>query len=118
MADPPAGGSRAPGILAPEGRAATRLLIEVTHALPQRAIEAPLALPVGATVADALAAAAARPEFREIDLAAAVVGIFGVVVGRDQVLEPGDRVEIYRALAEDPKAARRARVKQARARRR
>jgi hypothetical protein len=32
----------------------------------------------------------------------------------DQILEDGDRVEIYRPLAADPKLARRARAKQAR----
>jgi uncharacterized protein len=40
-----------------------------------------------------------------------------VAVRHDRVLDSGDRLEIYRPLAADPKAARRARVKQARARR-
>jgi putative ubiquitin-RnfH superfamily antitoxin RatB of RatAB toxin-antitoxin module len=102
---------------APEPPARDRLRIEVVYALPQCAIETVLEMPVGATVADALAAAGAEPSFREIDLARAAVGIFGVTVRRDRVLERGDRVEIYRPLAADPKAARRARVKEARVRR-
>jgi len=67
-----------------------------------------------ATVADALAAAAADPDFAGIDLAAAPVGVFGARVGRDQSLRAGDRIEIYRGLPVDPKAARRARAKQPR----
>ncbi len=44
----------------------------------------------------------------------AAVGVYGEARPREQVLKAGDRVEIYRALAVDPKAARRARAKQAR----
>ena len=94
------------------------LRVEVVYALPQRAIAIPLVLPTTATVGDALAAAAADLEFAGIDVAAADVGIFGAVVARDRLLEPGDRIEVYRPLAVDPKAARRARVREARARRR
>ena len=49
-----------------------------------------------------------------IDIAHAAVGVYGKPVSRERILDEGDRVEIYRALAADPKAARRARVKQAR----
>jgi putative ubiquitin-RnfH superfamily antitoxin RatB of RatAB toxin-antitoxin module len=38
------------------------------------------------------------------------VGIFGRVVARDQSLETGDRIELYRPLFADPKASRNARV--------
>jgi uncharacterized protein len=93
------------------------LQVQVVYALPQGAIELELRLPPGATVADALAAAAADEKLRGLDLDSAAVGVFGVAVRRDRALEPGDRVEIYRPLAADPKAARRARVKEARARR-
>ena len=75
----------------------------------------------GATVADALAAArrglAVRgapvldaPEWQD-----GATGIFGEVCGRDRVLQPDDRVELYRALKVDPKAARRARAEAVRA---
>jgi uncharacterized protein len=91
--------------------------IEVAYALPQRAIVRSYVLPAGATAADALAAAAGDASFAGIELTGAAVGIFGVAVRHDRVLDSGDRLEIYRPLAADPKAARRARVKQARARR-
>jgi uncharacterized protein len=121
MGDPETRGPGEPG--APDrsdaaaGTTGDRLRVEVVYALPQGAIELVLRLQAGATVAHALAAAAADHQFRGLDLDAAAVGVFGVAVRRDRALEQGDRVEIYRPLAADPKAARRARVKQARARR-
>jgi len=39
------------------------------------------------------------------------VGIFGKVVEEDAPLTDGDRVEIYRPLAADPKEARRRRAR-------
>src|ERR1700690_569807 len=88
--------------------------VEVVYAGPQRAIARRFRLASPATVADALEAAAAAVEFSAIDIARAAVGVYGKPVGAGCFLEEGDRVEIYRALTADPKAARRARVKQAR----
>ena len=78
-----------------------------------------LELPDGATVASALAAA--RALLRESAPAAldepewldGVTGVFGEVCGRDRPLRDGDRVELYRPLSVDPKAARRARAQAA-----
>ena len=78
-----------------------------------------LDLPEGATVADALEAArsalraqgdAARSVAEAAEWQTGVVGVFGEVCGRDRCLQDGDRVELYRALIVDPKAARRARA--------
>ena len=77
--------------------------VEVVVALPQRANHVSVELPAGATVRDALAAAG-------LDLTDAV-GIFGKRVSLDQPLAEGDRVEIYRPLAMDPKEARRLRAR-------
>jgi uncharacterized protein len=77
--------------------------VEVVFALPQRADHASVELPAGATVRDALSAAG-------YDLTNAV-GIFGKRVTLDQPLAEGDRVEIYRPLAMDPKEARRLRAR-------
>ena len=89
--------------------------IEVAYARPQGAIQRTYELPAAATVGDALRAAGADPAFVGVDLEGAPIGVFGVPARREQPLYPGDRVEIYRPLALDPKAARRARVQQARA---
>jgi uncharacterized protein len=93
---------------------AAPLQIEVAYAEPERAIVKTYGLHSGATVADALRLAARDPDFSGLDLANAAIGIFGRPAKPEQALQPGDRVEIYRPLAADPKTARRARVKQAR----
>lgn len=88
--------------------------VEVIYALPERAIVKPYRLQASATVADALALAAADPDFQGIEVLGSAVGIFGRLVPRDRTLRPGDRLELYRALAADPKDARRLRVQRAR----
>ncbi len=90
------------------------LRVEIAYALAQRAVVKTLQLPPGAVVADALRAAALDPDFAGVDLSHCPVGIFGVLARPDQALEAGDRIEIYRKLAADPKAARRERARQAR----
>jgi uncharacterized protein len=90
------------------------ILIEVAYAEPQRAVVKAFRLASPATVGDALKAAAADPDFDGIDIDPEAVGVYGKRARTEQALAAGDRVEIYRALAVDPKAARRARVKQAR----
>jgi putative ubiquitin-RnfH superfamily antitoxin RatB of RatAB toxin-antitoxin module len=77
--------------------------VEVVFALPGEAQVATVELPAGATVRDAVAAARIGSP--------AVVGIFGKRVRPDHKLSDGDRVEIYRPLAMDPKEARRRRAR-------
>jgi len=90
------------------------LAVEVVYALPQCAVVKIFRLTAPATVAEALALAQSDPEYRGIDWERAAVGIFGARVDRHRRLQNGDRIEIYRALALDPKAARRARAGRAR----
>jgi putative ubiquitin-RnfH superfamily antitoxin RatB of RatAB toxin-antitoxin module len=90
------------------------LRIEIAHAEPQRVIVKTLCLPPGSCVADALRLAALDPDFTGVDLANSPLGIFGRLIRTDHALKEGDRIEIYRPLAADPKVARRARAKQAR----
>lgn len=88
--------------------------VEVIYALPGRQHSAHLELDEGATVAAALGAVDRMIPFAELDLASAPVGIFGRLAERDTVLHHGDRVEIYRPLAVDPKEARRLRASRTR----
>lgn len=90
-------------------------IVEVIYALPDRAIFKAYRLPSPSTVADALALAAADPAFAGIDVVGSAVGIFGRAAAPERELHPGDRIELYRALAADPKEARRSRVQRARA---
>lgn len=88
------------------GNAAT-ISIEVVFAEPRHQALLPVELPAGATVAEAISASGIERQFPEYDLALLPVGIWGRHAGRDQPLSDGDRVEIYRPLAADPRDARR-----------
>ena len=83
-----------------------RLRVEVVYALAQWQQVVPLRLDEGSTVGEAVAAcglAAVSLRF----------GIGGRKVRPDQVLRDGDRVELLRPLALDPKEARRRRARAA-----
>ena len=86
------------------------LRIEVVYAEQQRSIVKSLTVEQGALIADALRLAALDQDFQGLDLANATVGIYGNVASRDRPLKDGDRIEIYRPLAEEPKLARRKRA--------
>jgi putative ubiquitin-RnfH superfamily antitoxin RatB of RatAB toxin-antitoxin module len=91
----------------------TAVNVTVVVAWPDHATEVGLALAPGSTVADALAESRLASRHPELDLARAPVGVFGRRVERDRILVDGDRVEIYRPLLADPKAARRRRARRA-----
>jgi hypothetical protein len=92
------------------------IIVEVVYAEPRRAIVKSYSLDPAARVADALRLAAADAAFSGVDIARAPVGVFGKPAAVDQTLEDGDRIEIYRPLAADPKVARRNRAKEQRRR--
>jgi putative ubiquitin-RnfH superfamily antitoxin RatB of RatAB toxin-antitoxin module len=68
-----------------------------------------LNLSPGATVRDAVVASGFA-----VDLENGAFGVFGRRVALDRALAEGDRVEIYRPLAMDPKEARRRRARKKR----
>ena len=92
------------------------LCVEVIHADPVCQIARTYRLAAPATVATALAHAAAAGDFPGVDLGLAAVGVWGVAVGPAHPLRSGDRVEIYRPIAVDPKAERRRRAARGRQR--
>jgi uncharacterized protein len=73
--------------------------VEVVYAAHGAADAVTVELPEGATVRDAIAAAAMKE--------GAALGIFGKRVEAATRLADGDRVEIYRPLVLDPKERRR-----------
>ena len=87
----------------------------VAFALPARqflwAVELPLAATVAPLLEQAHVMARARGEERDVPWDSDSLGIFGEPCRRDDVPAEGDRVEIYRALINDPRASRRARVR-------
>lgn len=82
--------------------------VEVVFALPDRQALVIVSVVNGGTVADAIERSSIAAAFPEWKLDECAVGIWGRVVSRNQVLEPGDRVEIYRPLRIEPREARRA----------
>ncbi len=87
-----------------------KLRVEVVYALAGAQEIVPLRLPPGSSAGDALAASGLA--FRH-GLAGVVLrlAIGGREVAAGQVLHEGDRVEILRPLALDPKEARRLRAR-------
>ena len=84
--------------------------IDVVYATPARQERVRLEMPGGASALAAVRASGLLERHPEIDLARGKLGVFGKVVAADTSLTDGDRVEIYRPLAVDPRAARRARA--------
>lgn len=84
--------------------------VEVAYALPEMQVVIPVKIAAGAPVEEAIAQSGILKQFPEIDLASNKVGVFGKLTRLDAALQPGDRVEIYRALIADPKEARRAKA--------
>lgn len=87
------------------------LRIEVTYALPKRQVVLSLEVAPGTTVHEAVLRSRIDRCFPGLDMAASPVGIFGRRVKRDAIVKDGDRIEIYRPLAADPKSARRKRAR-------
>ena len=92
-------------------RSSARLRVAVAIAFSDRQHVVELELAPGSRVADALAAPAVRALVDEATAAAMAVGIWSRRSSREAPLRDGDRVELYRPLAADPKAMRRARAR-------
>ncbi len=95
---------------------AEALAVEVAFALPSKQRIVALRVPEGTTVRQAVALAdlpALFPDLPSDTFAQAPLGIFGKVIREPDThpLRDGDRVEVYRPLAIDPKAARLERAK-------
>jgi putative ubiquitin-RnfH superfamily antitoxin RatB of RatAB toxin-antitoxin module len=86
----------------------------VAYATPAREYLWALELPDGACIGEALAAARALAGTEPIPWESASVGVFGELRRRTDGCADGDRIELYRPLARDPRARRRERVRQAR----
>lgn len=88
----------------------SRLRVEIVYATSARQECVHLEVPAGSTAMAAVRASGLPERHPEIELATAKIGVFGRLVAPEAALVDGDRVEIYRPLAVDPKLARRARA--------
>jgi len=82
----------------------------VVYALPGRAHLFDIRVPAGSTIEQAIRASGILQAVPELAGQALDVGIFGRCCGLTDVVADGDRIEIYRTLALDPKVARRQRA--------
>ena len=86
--------------------AVPRIRVEVVWPLPDKQDVVVLDLPAGATVGEAV-----RESGLAADRAGLRLGVGGIAVLPGERLHDGDRVEILRPLAADPREARRRRVR-------
>jgi len=95
--------------------AADRLRVEVVYALPEKQRLIALDVPPGTTMLEAARESGIAEQFEGLDLERAAMGVFGKAepAPAQRVLVDGERVEIYRPLKIDPKAARKARAERA-----
>ncbi|WP_434608343.1 RnfH family protein [Pseudomonas sp. R1-7] len=89
--------------------------IEVVYAGVDRQVLRRIAVEEGVSVRAAVMASGIAAEFPELDLTTSPVGIFGRLVADPdrQLVQPDDRLEIYRPLLADPKEIRRLRAAKA-----
>ena len=87
-----------------------RIEVEVAYAREQAQALIPVTGDPGLTAREAIERSGVTRQFPEIDLEVNRVGVYGKLISLDQVLEPGDRVEIYRPLIADPKEQRKKRA--------
>ena len=87
--------------------AGDEVAIEVAFATPEKQIVVPLTIAAGITARDAVRQSRIAKKFPETDFESLQLGIWGHTVADDHVVADGDRVEIYRPLAIDPRDARR-----------
>ena len=91
------------------------LRVLVTFAAPERSVQRELTVARGATIAQAVAQSDIAREITGVDVDTLKVGVWGRVNPRDTPVSDGDRIELYRPLTADPKAARAQRARKTKA---
>ena len=84
--------------------------VEVVLAMADRQELVALEVSAGTTLAEAITQSGLPGMFEGFELNLENVGVFGRKASPEQVLQAGDRVEIYRPLIADPKEERRQRA--------
>ncbi|NIH16231.1 RnfH family protein [Serratia symbiotica] len=88
--------------------------VEVVYALPERQYLRKVRLAAGSNVEQAIQDSGLLGLRRDIDLQSNKLGIYSHPAKLGDLLNDGDRVEIYRPLIADPKELRRQRAEKAR----
>lgn len=89
--------------------------IEVVYAGVDRQLLLKVGVPSGTSIRAAVNRSGMGGQFPELNLDSCSLGIFGKVVANPeaQLVQAGDRIEIYRPLLADPKEVRRLRAAKA-----
>jgi putative ubiquitin-RnfH superfamily antitoxin RatB of RatAB toxin-antitoxin module len=93
----------------PSEQSSAYIVIEVAYALPRCQFLKRFTVPAGTSLAQAIELSGVTSIFSEIDCTVMKTGIYGKIVSAETILQPYDRVEIYRPLTIDPKEKRRLR---------
>lgn len=93
--------------------------IELAYALPTQQVLEPRQVPQGTTLLQALHSSQLWQTFPNLQQEVLTLGIWSQVEKRPEqrILRAGDRIEVYRALSNDPKETRKARALKAKAER-
>ncbi|TLU64836.1 RnfH family protein [Thalassotalea litorea] len=92
---------------------AEQLLIEVVYALPDKQILLSLHVEESSTIEQAIVASGMIQQYPQIDLQVNKVGVWNKAAKLTDLVEDGDRIEIYRPLIADPKEVRKRRAEKA-----
>ena len=87
----------------------------VCYAAPEKTFLEAVEVPPGTALGDAIRRSGVLQAFPQLDLGTCRVGVFGKLRTLETLVQVGDRIEIYRPLIADPKAARQRRVAHKRA---
>lgn len=87
-----------------------KIVVEVVYAYPERYFLKKLTLENPITIQNAIVQSGVLEKYTEIDLHQNKVGIFSRSAKLTDMVENGDRIEIYRPLVADPKEIRRKRA--------
>ena len=88
-----------------------KITVEVAYAKPDAQKIFSVEVTEGATIEEVISLSGVLTFFPEIDLTRQKIGIFSKAKKLTDIVNEGDRIEIYRTLMLDPKEARRKRVK-------
>ncbi len=87
--------------------------VEIIYALPNRSWKQQVVVKQGQTPQEAYQASGLNSQVGE---PSPPLAIFGKIVENNDILQPGDRIDVLRPLTLDPKTSRRERVAQAKKR--
>lgn len=90
-----------------------QIAIEVVYALPKEQTLLSLQIDKDSTVEQVILESGICHQYPDIDLKVNKVGVWNKAVKLTQLVEDGDRIEIYRPLIADPKEVRKRRAEKA-----